>query len=245
MFAPDPKRTERDARVHTLAREKSVEVDGEQVAAFLSDLPMQIGPSRDSRRYEGRRIDLDLKNADIHNVLRLLSEVGNVNVVTADDVTGTVTIKMKSVPWDQALDIILNAKGLGMVRRGNLIRVAPQAVLEKEREMLIARQKQQVELAPLETRLVPVSYASAGALTGRVKDLLTARGTVSVDERTNMIVVRDVSGSLDDVEDLVRSRQHNERVQFYGQFRARCRSSAGWQLYGVRIFGSSQIRLWR
>ena len=205
MFAPDAKRVERDARVRTLAREKSVEVDGEQVAAFLSDVPMQIGPSRDARKYEGRRIDLDLKNADIHNVLRLLSEVGNVNVVTADDVVGSVTIKMKSVPWDQALDIILNAKGLGMVRRGNLIRVAPQAVLEKEREMAIARQTQQVELAPLETRLIPVSYATASGLNGRVKDLLSARGTVSVDERTNMIVVRDVSGSLDDVEDLVRS----------------------------------------
>jgi len=205
MFAPDVKRVERDARVKTLAREESVEVDGEQVAAFLSDVPMQIGPSRDNRRYEGRRIDLDLKNADIHNVLRLLSEVGNVNVITSDDVVGSVTIKIKSVPWDQALDIILNAKGLGMVRRGNLIRVAPQSVLEKEREMAIARQKQQVELAPLETRLIPVSYATASGLTGRVHDLLSARGTVSTDERTNMIVVRDVSGNLDDVEDLVRS----------------------------------------
>jgi type IV pilus assembly protein PilQ len=205
LFAADPVQTAKDGRIKVVAREQAVEVDGEQVAAFLSDVPMQVGPARDGKRYEGRRIDLDLKNADIHNVLRLLAEVGNVNVITADDVGGSITIKMKSVPWDQALDIILGAKGLGMVRKGNLIRVAPQSVLEKEREMAIARQKQQVELAPLETRLIPVSYATAGTLSARAKELLSPRGTAAVDARTNTLVVRDVSGNLDDVEELVRS----------------------------------------
>jgi type IV pilus assembly protein PilQ len=205
LFAADPVQTAKDGRVKTVAREQAVEVDGEQVAAFLSDVPMQVGPARAGKRYEGRRIDLDLKNADIHNVLRLLAEVGNVNVITADDVGGSITIKMKSVPWDQALDIILGAKGLGMVRKGNLIRVAPQSVLEKEREMAIARQKQQVELAPLETRLIPVSYATAASLSPRAKELLSPRGTAAVDSRTNTLVVRDVGGNLDDVEELVRS----------------------------------------
>jgi type IV pilus assembly protein PilQ len=190
---------------HTVAREDAVEVDGEQVAAFLSDVPLQVGPARSERKYNGRRIDLDLKNADIHNILRLLSEVGNVNIITSDDVTGSVTIKMKSVPWDQALDVILSAKGLGLVKRGNLLRVAPQAVLEKERELAIARQKQRIELAPLETRLIPVSYATASQLQGRAKELLSERGSASVDERTNMLVVRDVAENLDDVEELVRS----------------------------------------
>jgi type IV pilus assembly protein PilQ len=193
------------AATQTVAREDAVEVDGEQVAAFLSDVPLQLGAAREGRTFSGRRIDLDLKNADIHNILRLLSEVGNVNIITSDDVGGSVTIKMKAVPWDQALDVILTAKGLGMVRRGNLLRVAPQAVLEKEREAAIARQKQRIELAPLETRLVPVSYATANSLSGRVKELLSERGTVSVDDRTNMLVVRDVADQLDDVEDLVRS----------------------------------------
>ena len=205
LFAADPEVKLKEAKVRTVAREQAVEVDGEQVAAFLSDVPMQVGPAREGKRYEGRRIDLDLKNADIHNVLRLLAEVGNVNVITADDVSGSVTIKMKSVPWDQALDIILGAKGLGQVRKGNLIRVAPQSVLEKEREMAIARQKQQVELAPLETRLIPVSYASASNLSPRAKELLSPRGSAAVDQRTNTLVVRDVSGNLDDVEELVRS----------------------------------------
>ena len=204
MFSP----ISTDSRPHTrtIAREKdyAAEVDGPEVAGFLSKMPMQAG-GKSSRRYSGRRIDLDFKDADIHNILRLLSEVGGVNVVTADNVGGTVTIRMRDVPWDQALDVVLQAKSLGMVRQGNLLRVAPLAQLEQEREAAIARQKQQQQLAPLETRLVPVSYAAAADLQPRVRELLTDRGTVSVDTRTNMLIVRDVVGQLDDVEDLVRS----------------------------------------
>jgi type IV pilus assembly protein PilQ len=204
MFSP----TSTDTRPHTrtIAREKdyAAEVDGPEVAGFLSKLPMQVGGKAD-RRYSGRRIDLDFKDADIHNILRLLSEVGGVNVVTADNVGGTVTIRMRDVPWDQALDVVLQAKSLGMVRQGNLLRVAPLAQLEQEREAAIARQKQQQQLAPLETRLVPVSYATATNLQPRVRELLTERGSVSVDTRTNMLIVRDIVGQLDDVEDLVRS----------------------------------------
>ncbi len=205
LFAADEDAKEVRPRSRTITKEDAVEIEGEEVAAFLSDVPMQIGPARDKRKYSGRMIDLDLKNADIHNVLRLLSEVGNVNIITADDVSGSITIKMKSVPWDQALDVILNAKGLGMVRRGNLLRVAPLGVLEKEREMAIARQKQQIELAPLETRLIPVSYAEASALSPRVRTQLSNRGSVSVDGRTNILIVRDVANHLDNAEELVRS----------------------------------------
>ncbi|MGB8331756.1 MAG: type IV pilus secretin PilQ [Polyangiales bacterium] len=205
MFSP----TSTDSRPHTrtIAREKdyAAEVDGPEVAGFLSKLPMQVAGAKGERRYSGRRIDLDFKDADIHNILRLLSEVGGVNVVTADNVGGSVTIRMRDVPWDQALDVVLQAKSLGMVRQGNLLRVAPLAQLEQEREAAIARQKQQQQLAPLETRLVPVSYATAQNLQPRVRELLTERGTVSVDTRTNMLIVRDIVGQLDDVEDLVRS----------------------------------------
>ena len=99
----------------------------EEAGAFS---PAVTGQQREGR-FNGRRIDLDLKDADIHNVLRLLADVGRVNIVTADDVTGNVTIRMRNVPWDQALDVVLQAKGLGMVRQGNLIRVAPLADLEQ------------------------------------------------------------------------------------------------------------------
>ncbi|MES1205800.1 MAG: type IV pilus secretin PilQ [Pseudomonadota bacterium] len=157
------------------------------------------------RRYSGRRIDLDFKGADIHNILRLLSDVGQVNIVTSDDVKGEVTIKMRNVPWDQALDVILRSKLLGQVREGNLIRVAPLAILEKELEQEIARQKQLADVMPTETRIIAVSYAEAKNLQERAHDLLTARGRISFDERTNQLIVSDVAANLSLVEDLVRN----------------------------------------
>jgi type IV pilus assembly protein PilQ len=175
------------------------ETQEEQAASF--------GPSAmaQQERFQGRRIDLDLKDADVHNVLRLLADVGKVNIVTADNVSGSVTIRMRNVPWDQALDVVLQSKSLGMVRRGNIIRVAPLADLEKEREMQIARRRQELQLAPLETRLVPVSYADAQDLQARARELLSGRGSVAVDGRTNVLIARDVSGTLDQVEELIRS----------------------------------------
>ena len=157
------------------------------------------------KRYTGRRIDLDFKGADIHNILRLLADVGQVNVVVADDVRGDVTIKMRDVPWDQALDIVLRSKGLGSVREGNLLRVAPLSLLEKELEAEIARQKQIAEVVPIETRLIGVSYAESSDLMDKARDLLSPRGKISQDHRTNTLIVSDVSKNLQLIEDLVRN----------------------------------------
>jgi type IV pilus assembly protein PilQ len=178
-----------------------IEVDGtaSETAGFAATVNAQAG------RFNGRRIDLDLKDADIHNILRLLADVGRVNIVTADDVSGNVTIRMRNVPWDQALDVVLQAKGLGMVRSGNLIRVAPLATLQKERELRLAAAKQEYELTPLETRLIPVSYAQADELQARAKDLLSPRGSIAVDERTNVLIARDIAGNLNNIEELIRS----------------------------------------
>jgi type IV pilus assembly protein PilQ len=170
-----------------------------ETAAFTANLNAQV------RTYSGRRTNFDLKDADIHNVLRLIADVGRVNIITADDVSGNVTIRMNNVPWDQVLDVVLQAKGLGMVRTGNLIRVAPMAVLQKERELRLAAAKAEYELTPLETRLIPVSYAQAAELQARAKDLLSPRGSIAVDERTNVLITRDVAGNLNNVEELVRS----------------------------------------
>ncbi|MCA9601051.1 MAG: AMIN domain-containing protein, partial [Myxococcales bacterium] len=211
LFAPESSSEPRRS-TKTIAREDlfgagsagdEEEVSTVDVASFLTDAPLQS--RKGEPKFTGRRIDLDFKNADIHDILRLFADVGGLNVVTADNVGGRVTIKMRDVPWDQALDVVLQAKGLGMMRRGNLIRVAQLSTLEKERESAIARLKQREQLAPLETRLVPVSYATAGAVQPRVRELLSSRGSVSVDERTNMLIVRDIVDNLDDVEALVRT----------------------------------------
>lgn len=180
-------------------------VGGEAAAAFTPAMAAQAAEAGGGGRYDGRRIDLDLKDADIHNVLRLLADVGRVNIVTSDDVQGSVTIRMRNIPWDQALDIVLQSKNLGMVQKGNIIRVAPLAQLEKEREMAIARRRQELQLAPLETRLIPVSYAQAADIQARARDLLSSRGSIAVDTRTNVLIVRDVAGNLDQIEELTRS----------------------------------------
>jgi type IV pilus assembly protein PilQ len=174
----------------------------ERTAAYGVTLPKIVDRKK---RFTGRHIDLDFKDADVHNILRLISDVGQVNIVTADDVGGTVTIRMRDVPWDQALDVILQAKHLGMVRDGNLIRVAPLDTLEKEREMEIARRRQNKELEPLETRLIPISYAQAAEIMPRATDMLSERGKMSVDERTNVIIARDTAANLDQIEALVRN----------------------------------------
>jgi len=171
-----------------------------EAGAFAPNL---LGQTK--RGFTGRRIDLDLKDADVHNVLRLLADVGQVNIVTADNVSGTVTIRMRNVPWDQALDVVLQAKGLGVVQRANMLRVAPLADLEKERELQIARRQQEVKLAPLETRLIPVSYAQASEIQDRAKPLLSERGSIAVDDRTNVMIVRDLAGNLNQIEELTRS----------------------------------------
>jgi type IV pilus assembly protein PilQ len=135
----------------------------------------------------------------------MLSDVGRVNIITSDAVTGSVTIRMRNVPWDQAMETVLQAKGLGMVQQGNMIRVAPLADLNKERELAIARRKSDLQLAPIETRLIPVSYANAADIQERAKDMLSPRGSLAVDERTNVLIARDVAGNLNQLEELVRS----------------------------------------
>ncbi len=180
--------------------------DPDRAGAFL---PTMTGQTRRrftrGRRFTGRRIDLDLKDADIHNVLRMIGDVGRINVVTADTVSGSVTIKMKNVPWDQALDAVLQAKKLGMVRTGNIIRVALAEDLKRERELEVAKRKSELDLAPIETRLIPVSYATASDIQQRAKDLLSPRGSLAVDERTNVLIARDVAGNLNQVEELIRA----------------------------------------
>ncbi|HZS36232.1 MAG TPA: type IV pilus secretin PilQ [Polyangia bacterium] len=185
----------------------------QKVGAFGASIPLQVAaspslPSAGGRRkhvYTGRRIEMDFKDADIHNILRLLADVGQVNIVTTDDVKGTVTIRMRDVPWDQALDVILKSKGLGMQREGNLIRVAPAAVLEKELEQEVARAKAAVELKPIDTRLIPLSYADAAQIMPRVGEVMSPRGKVSIDARTNMLIVSDVASNIALAEDLVRN----------------------------------------
>src|SRR5205823_1586439 len=159
----------------------------------------------DDRNYTGRRVDFNVKDIDIKNLLGAIAEISKKNIIVADDVKGTVTIKLRNVPWDQALDIILKSKGLGREEVGNIIRVAPIATLRAEQKEAADAAKNSLALQPLRVRLIPVNYADAGALVEKLKDTLTERGTVSVDKRTNTLIVKDVQDALLRAEGIVRN----------------------------------------
>lgn len=139
-----------------------------------------------------KTITIDVVNADIRNVLRLFSDLAKVNVVIDESVSGTVTVKLRNVPWDKALRVILQTKGLGMERTGTILRVAPQETLDAQRGARLDRYAACMATAPLRTRMIPVNYGSAEAMAKVVASTLTERGTVAVDQRTNVLIVRDV-----------------------------------------------------
>ncbi len=157
------------------------------------------------KRYTGRKLSLDFKDADIKNILRLIAEVSNLNIIAGEDVKGTVTIRLMDVPWDQALDIILQSNDLGKVRIGNVIRVAPTDKLKKEEEEILASRRAKEKLEDLGTELIPVNYATAKELEDQVKGILSERGSVTVDERTNILIVKDIRSAIDEAKDLVAS----------------------------------------
>jgi len=153
--------------------------------------------------YTGKRVSLEFQDARVQDVLRLIAEVSKLNVIIADDVTGTITLKLVDVPWDQALDIILTSKGLDKVQAGNILRVAPIESLKKEREIALANDKAAKQLEPLRLKLFNINYAKAGDMKDRIKALLSERGTVDTDERTNTLIVEDIAETLSRMENLI------------------------------------------
>jgi hypothetical protein len=161
-------------------------------------------PPAGPKEYTGQRISLDFKDADIQNVLRILADVSGLNIITTDDVQGKITMRLVDVPWDQALDSILKARGLDMVRDGNIIAVSTVEKLKEEREALRAANEAQAQAEPLRVRYVKVNYAKADEkFVKKVQEILTERGSATWDERTNTIVIRDIDRGIADAEELI------------------------------------------
>jgi type IV pilus secretin PilQ/predicted competence protein len=182
--------------------------------------------ARGSQVYQGQRVSLDFKDADVHNVLRLLAEVSKLNIVATDDVHGKVTLRLFDVPWDQALDIILQVLNLESTQERNVIRISTVKRLREEREELRRAQEAAKAVEPLHIEYLRVNYAKAlnlsriisgvapgglGTAAAKVRTggevetgLLTNRGSVFVDEFSNTIVVRDIQRGIDNARELVR-----------------------------------------
>ncbi|MFD2191227.1 type IV pilus secretin PilQ [Pistricoccus aurantiacus] len=151
--------------------------------------------------FTGKRMTLNFQNIDVRAVLSLISEVSGLNVVASDSVTGQVTLNLQNVPWDQALDLVLKSHGLASRRQGNVIVVAPVEELASIDRQKIESREQMEELAPLTTEYLQVKYAKAEDLAALLRGadgfgLLTERGRVSVDQRTNTLLIQDTAEQI-------------------------------------------------
>ncbi len=158
---------------------------------------------RDVRRndhYTGERLSLNFQNIEVRAVLQLLADFSGLNLVASDSVAGSVTLRLKNVPWDQALDIILKSRGLGMRQNSNVIMVAPQEEITAREKLDLEAQSQLAELAPLRTEFVHINYAKAADIASLLKaeanNMLSERGNVTVDERTNTLLIQDTAEKL-------------------------------------------------
>jgi len=180
--------------------------------------------SLEERIYKGQPINLNFQSIDVRAVLQVLASTGDFNIVVSDTVTGQVTLRLQNVPWDQALDIVLQTKGLDKRTKDNVIIVAPTAELAaQERQQLEAIQDLE-GLAPLRTDIIQINYAKAGDIKELLEEgrrggsqsgegsgnsngqsFISARGSVTIDERTNTLLVHDTSEKLEDIRKLIRT----------------------------------------
>ncbi|XXF76625.1 type IV pilus secretin PilQ [Myxococcaceae bacterium GXIMD 01537] len=178
----------------------------QRTAGFTSEAPSYAAEgSPQQARYRGKKVSFEFKDIDIQNLLRIIADISKKNVVVADDVSGKVTIRLRNVPWDQALDLILRTKGLGKEEVGNIVRVAPLKTLEEEARLRQERKKALQQQEDLLVNLIPVNYAVASEMSARVKDVLSDRGSVTVDTRTNVLIVKDIRANIEKARALVRN----------------------------------------
>ena len=189
--------------------------DFEQLAYQSDDqYVVEVSPRRkaanapeDKPVYTGERLTLNFQDIETRAVLQLLADASGQNIVVSDSVSGNVTLRLQNVPWDQALDIVLRTKGLDKRRQDNVIIVAPQAELAAREKAELAAKKDVQELAPLRSEYLQVNYAKAKDMESLIKtqtnSLLSPRGSVAVDERTNTLLLQDTTDRLADIRRLV------------------------------------------
>jgi type IV pilus assembly protein PilQ len=199
----------------------SAQGDFEQLA-YQSDnqYTIEVKPSQkrsaqeDRKEYTGERLTLNFQDIDVRSVLQLLADTSGQNIVVSDSVTGNLTLRLQNVPWDQALDIVLRTKGLDKRRHDNVIIIGPTEELASREKAELAAHKEVQELSPTHTEFMQVNYAKVAdlaklirpvAAVGAKNSMLSPRGSLSIDERTNTLLVQDTSENLADIRRLVQT----------------------------------------
>jgi type IV pilus assembly protein PilQ len=183
--------------------------------------PVKVDPNKLTQGpgYQGEKLSLNFQNIEVRSLLQVIADFTNFNVVTSDTVTGSLTLRLKDVPWDQALDIILQAKGLGLRKSGNVIWIAPKDELAIKEQADLEAGKKKSELEPLRTQSFQLNYtkaedvakglagtntaAAGGGAGGTSTKLLSARGSVISDQRTNQLFVTDIPSKLEEIQSLI------------------------------------------
>ncbi|HVY05784.1 MAG TPA: type IV pilus secretin PilQ [Burkholderiales bacterium] len=166
------------------------------------------GKPKTAGGYTGEKLSLNFQNIEVRAVLQVIADFTGLNIITSDTVSGNLTLRLKDVPWDQALDIILQAKGLDMRKTGNVVWIAPRDELATKEKLALEARQQISELEPLRTESYQLNYQKAEdflkVITATDQRILSKRGSAVVDARTNQIFVQDTPGKLDEVRELLK-----------------------------------------
>lgn len=199
------------------------QADGQYVVNIKPLSDAEIAEQSKKFAFNGERLTLNFQNIEVRSVLQIIAEFTSLNLVASDTVTGSITLRLDNVPWDQALEIILKAKGLDKRQEGNVLMVAPSAEIAEQERLQVEANKQLQELAPLETAFVRIKYADArevfelftatrteaGQAGGGGRDgnatntILSERGSAIVDERTNTIILTDTEDKINEFRRLI------------------------------------------
>ena len=161
---------------------------------------------KDAFQYSGEKLSLSFQDIEVRSVLQLVADFTSLNLVASDTVTGRITLRLQNVPWDQALDLILKTKGLDKRQIGNVLLVAPADEIAAREQLELESQKKIEALAPLRTEYTRVNYARAADLEKLIKaegSLLTSRGTIAIDERTNTLIIQDTDRKLEEIREVI------------------------------------------
>lgn len=174
----------------------------------VRELPKVVQEKRKKEKFSGERLSLNFQDIETRSVLQLIADFTSLNLVVSDSVGGNLTLRLKNVPWDQALDIILKTRGLAMRQTGNVLLIAPAEEIAAREKLELESQKQVQELAPLRTEFVQINYARSADIATLLKapenSLLSERGNVSIDSRTNTLLVQDTAEKLAEIRKLVK-----------------------------------------
>ena len=208
-----------DARSESGSTVLSIEATGEwEYLAYQADTEFSINVKqltqaeidkrrRDMPQYTGEKLSLNFQDIEVRSVLQLIADFTGLNMVASDTVTGRITLRLQNVPWDQALDIILRTKGLDKRQVNNVLLVAPATEITAREQQELESMRQIEALAPLRTEFFRLSFATAADMAELIKSegalLITDRGSVVVDERTNTLIINDTEAKLEDLRELI------------------------------------------